>query len=300
LATGCPAVGRTAFPAGDGGIATAIGGAGASAGKIGGGKGTLNKRAPSGAEMTPGRGGNALARGGAGGVAGNGEDAKAPGDGGGGGHGGKAKATGGVGGSSTLGGKNGVPLADNQGPLKGGTGGDADAKGGDSGASGNGGNCCDNPAHAGGHGGPLVPGGKGFAIPGAGGKGHVRGDKGASTVDDGADGAKGVDGEHCPAYVNSHTTLVTEIPSPDMHGVNFPVQQHWVNTGTAPETFHVEICCDGRKIYEFDVGVPGATLQAAGIYDGTFNLFVTQPHDGHHISIMVDGVTVDVHIIIVL
>jgi hypothetical protein len=297
----CPAKGRTAFPAGDGGGAYAFGGAGASAGKIGGGRGTLNKRAPSGAEMTPGAGGKATARGGAGGFGVNGEDGKAPGNGGGGGSGGRAKATGGVGGSSTLGGKNGVPIADDQGPLKGGKGGDVDARAGDSGDSGNGGNCCENPGHAGGLGGPFVPGGKAFAIPGMGGKGHVRGDRGAAlSAQNGVDGAKGVDGEHCPAYVNDHTTLESSIPSPVTHGQTFQPTLRFFNTAMSSESLHVEICCDGRKILEFDVVVPAATAQAIGQIVPAFGMFISNPHPHHHISIMIDGKTVAVHIIVVL
>jgi hypothetical protein len=287
LATGCPDKGRTAAAAGDGGSAFAFGGLGATAGKIGGGRGVLNKRAQAGAEMPPGEGGRAVSRGGVGGIAGNGEDAKNPGNGGRGGRGGLARATGGGGGSSTLGQKKGVPLADNQGPLKGGNGGVADALGGDSGNSGNGGDCCENPAHSGGLGGIFVRGGKGFAIGGNGGRGHVRGDRGGTIVGDGVDGIKGVDGEACPAYVTDDVDLVSSLQPNAIQKVPFPLHMTFRNRGTVGVPLHVEICCDGRKIGEFDIVVPAAVGEILGTISPSFSLTIGGRHMGHRISIMV-------------
>jgi len=296
---GCPSKGRSAGPAGDGGDAFAYGGTGGTGAKIGGGKGVLRKRAASGAEAPPGRGGDAVAVGGTGGVAGNGEDAKAPGNGGGGGHGGMAKAFGGMGGSSTLGQKAGVPLADNQGPLKGGPGGDADATGGDSGNSGNGGNCCENSAHSGGRGGYAVGGGKGRATGGPGGKGHVKGDKGAQTANDGKSGAKGVNGEDCPAYVNADCYVTSYVQNPATHLVPFEAWAQFFNTSPDAKSVLLEFCCDGRKIAgcSFNLVIPGGSTVAPGTLKQQCFIVIKNPHPGHHISIMVNGKVIAVHVI---
>jgi hypothetical protein len=291
----CSSAGRTGSDGAPSGSALGRGGNGANSSRV-----IINGLSPKThvvAEQEGGDGGLGAAYPASGRAGAVGEEAARPGLGGRGGDVGRVSAFGGKGGACRVGLRvtGDASFGGDGGAARIGDDGAPAVKSGDGGF---GGRCCANQGgyYLGGTGGTAGKVGPEVATPGKGGKAKsaklgAPGLDGAVAVRHSDAGARGLVGADCPAVVGDVTMSDATLTDPLHVNVNAPLRLEFTNRG-AQVTLALEVCCDGRPIGHFQFVVGGGSPGLPFIAVFLANLYISEKHAGHHISVMINGKTV--------